>query len=75
MANNESRKIKVKVRINPHGIFSVSSATTFESVETKADDVGLYLMKNLISSSHFVESMSRKVSVELSIKLSILESA
>lgn len=52
MANNESRKIKVKVRINPHGIFSVSSATTFESVETKADDVGLYLMKNLISSSH-----------------------
>ncbi|KAL4001834.1 Hsp70 family protein [Acanthocheilonema viteae] len=28
--NNEPRKVKVKVRINPNGIFSVCSANTFE---------------------------------------------
>ncbi|VDO42902.1 unnamed protein product, partial [Onchocerca flexuosa] len=32
--NNEARKVKVKVRINPNGIFSVCSANTFETVET-----------------------------------------
>ncbi|EFO21220.2 hypothetical protein LOAG_07269 [Loa loa] len=31
--NNEARKVKVKVRINPNGIFSVCSASTFETVE------------------------------------------
>ncbi|VDK85292.1 unnamed protein product [Litomosoides sigmodontis] len=30
--NNEPRKVKVKVRINPNGIFSVCSANTFDTV-------------------------------------------
>ncbi|EJW79681.1 hypothetical protein WUBG_09411, partial [Wuchereria bancrofti] len=36
--NKEARKVKVKVRINPNGIFSVCSANTFEAVETSPPD-------------------------------------
>ncbi|KAK6100995.1 Hsp70 family protein [Brugia pahangi] len=36
--NNEAKKVKVKVRINPNGIFSVCSANTFETVETSPSD-------------------------------------
>ncbi|VDM99061.1 unnamed protein product [Thelazia callipaeda] len=32
-SDNGARKVKVKVRINPNGIFSVCSANTFETVE------------------------------------------
>uniref|UniRef100_A0A915Q5H5 Uncharacterized protein n=1 Tax=Setaria digitata TaxID=48799 RepID=A0A915Q5H5_9BILA len=37
--NNEARKVKVKVRINPNGIFSVCSANTFETVEATPAEV------------------------------------
>lgn len=32
-ANGESSKVKVKVRVNSHGIFSVVSATMYEKQE------------------------------------------
>lgn len=37
--NNETRKVKVKVRVNPNGIFSICSANTFETVEVPPVDV------------------------------------
>ncbi|CAG9535600.1 unnamed protein product [Cercopithifilaria johnstoni] len=40
--NNEPRKVKVKVRINPNGIFSVCSANTFETVEASPLDTQIH---------------------------------
>jgi heat shock 70kDa protein 4 len=37
-SNGESSKIKVKVRVNINGIFSVSSATMTEKIENTAEE-------------------------------------
>ena len=38
-ANGESSKVKVKVRVNINGVFSVSSATMTEKIENSLEDV------------------------------------
>ena len=39
-ANGESSKVKVKVRVNNHGIFNIQSASMVEKLENKADEQG-----------------------------------
>ncbi|KAK3099409.1 hypothetical protein FSP39_004026 [Pinctada imbricata] len=44
-ANGESAKVKVKVRINNHGIFSVLSASMSEEIQTEDDGKGQEAME------------------------------
>ena len=37
-ANGESSKVKVKVRVNNHGIFNVQSASMVEKLDNKGDE-------------------------------------
>ncbi|VDK65564.1 unnamed protein product [Onchocerca ochengi] len=60
--NNEARKVKVKVRINPNGIFSICSANTFETVETGQVDAQIQKAPEAMETDDSKENQNKEES-------------
>lgn len=59
-----ARKVKVKVRVNPNGVFSVCSATMYETVECKDEEKPVEVMEVDESVKKEVKSEEKKEEVK-----------